>query len=227
LPNSFFLVYDYSEMKHAVITGGSGTLGYAIATVMQTPSWKISIPSRTELDVSDKSSVVSYFEQSNLDLLICAAGLAEDSPLIFTKNESWNRVMTVNFDGAAMCAQAVLPKMVERKCGHLIFISSYSAIHPPAGQIAYVTAKASLLGLTSELAQRYGRFNIRVNAILPGFIESRMTQSVQPKRHEEILRSHVLSRLNTPKEVSKFIRFLHFEMPHTSGQFFQLDSRPV
>lgn len=214
-------------MNHAVITGGTGTLGRAIACAMATQDWKIHAPSSADLDVCSLNSIATFFEKNPPDLLVCAAGIILDGAIHRTTEEAWDKVMTVNFNGAAMCARAALPRMIERKGGHIIFISSYSAVHPPAGQLAYATAKASLHGLTGELALCYGASNIRVNLILPGYIESRLTRSVTEKRRKEILQSHALTRLNTADVLGKFIRYLHFELPHTSGQTFQLDSRPA
>jgi 3-oxoacyl-[acyl-carrier protein] reductase len=115
--------------------------------------------------------------------------------------------------------------MLARNTGHIIFISSFSALHPPLGQVAYAAAKAALLGYVADLAGRHGRSNIRVNAVLPGFLETRMTETVSARRRSEILAAHALERFNTCREAAGFIRFLHHDLPHTSGQVFQLDSR--
>jgi 3-oxoacyl-[acyl-carrier protein] reductase len=98
-------------------------------------------------------------------------------------------------------------------------------LHPSIGQAAYSAAKAALLGLTESLADENGRHNIRVNCILPGFIETKMTQAVSENRKIEILNDHALGRFNTAWEVAKFIHHLHEHLPNTSGQIFQLDSR--
>ena len=177
------------------------------------------------MDVRDVKAVRSFFDRQAADLLVCAAGIVRDALLPRMTEEAWDEVFNVNFTGAAACARAALPKMMEKGEGHIIFISSYSALHPPAGQAAYATAKAALLGLTRDLARSHGASNIRVNVILPGFLETRMTKEVTAKRRGEVLAEHVLHRFNTPETVGKFIRHLHHDLPHTSGQVFQLDSR--
>lgn len=212
-------------MNHLVITGGSGGLGRAVIDTFTCHEWEIAAPGRTDLDVTDSGAIRGFFESRPADLLICAAGITRDALLAGTIESAWDEVLAVNYQGAADCAAAVLPRMIEQGAGHIIFISSYSAIHPPAGQVAYGTAKASLLGLTRSLAGRHGVHGIRVNAILPGFLETGMTRSVPEKRKTEILGSHQLGRFNTPAAVAGFIRFLHYGLPHTSGQSFQLDSR--
>jgi 3-oxoacyl-[acyl-carrier protein] reductase len=212
-------------MKQAVITGGNGMLGRAIAAALEHPDWKILTPTSAEMDVRDQTAVCSYFQRCPAQLLVCGAGIIRDALLQGTSSDSWDEVIAVNFDGAAACALAALPHMIAAGGGHIIFISSFSALHPPPGQVAYGTAKAALLGLTQDLARRFGSDNVRVNAVLPGFLETRMTDGVVGKRREAVLGAHLLDRFNTPAEVGKFIRHLHHDLPHTSGQAFQLDSR--
>ncbi|MEO7097958.1 MAG: SDR family NAD(P)-dependent oxidoreductase [Luteolibacter sp.] len=212
-------------MNQAVITGGNGSLGRAIAAALESPDWKIHAPSSTELDVRDEGRISRFFQQNPADLLVCAAGITRDAPLARLSEQAWDEVFAVNFKGALACARAALPAMIRKKSGHIIFISSFSAIHPPIGQIAYAASKAALLELTEDLARSFGPKNIRVNAILPGFLETKMTAEVTDKRQKKIREDHVLGRFNTPDQVAKFIRHLHHDLPHTSGQHFQLDSR--
>ena len=212
-------------MNHLVITGGGGDLAQAIVSAFSSPEWEIAAPNHVELDVTDESAINRFFKFRPVDLLVCAAGMTMDGSLHSTPESEWDKVIAVNFQGAANCAESALKRMIDQRGGHVVFISSYSAIHPPAGQVAYATAKASLLGLTNSLAYRYGAHGIRVNTILPGFLETRMTRVVSEKRKAEVLAQHHLGRYNTPAAVADFIRFLHESLPHTSGQTFQLDSR--
>lgn len=213
------------QVNQLVITGGSGGLGQAIAGAFESSDWEIATPGRAGLDVTDPQAIDRYFDSRTVDLLVCAAGVVRDAPLLRADEKSWDEMMAVNFDGAEKCAQAVLPGMIEKGTGHIVFISSYSAIRPPVGQAAYATAKAALLGLTTSLSHQNGSHGIRVNAILPGFLETPMTRTVSPRRKAEILESHHLCRFNTPSAVGRFIHFLHHQLPDTSGQVFQLDSR--
>jgi 3-oxoacyl-[acyl-carrier protein] reductase len=213
------------DKQHAVITGGTGSLGRAIAQALDADGFIVAAPGSRELDVRDISAVRAYFLDRSVDLLVCSAGITRDAPLAKLTEQSWDETWNINYEGSLLCANAALSSMVARGSGHIIFISSFSAHHPPIGQTAYASAKAALLGLVSDLAVRHGTSNIRVNAILPGFLETAMTASVTGKRRVEILDHHTLGRLNTCENAAKFIRFLHREMPHTSGQIFQLDSR--
>lgn len=213
------------RLNQLVITGGHGGLARAIAAAFSDPQWRIAAAGREELDVAEAASIRKFFAGRVVDLLVCAAGITGEAPLVRLDEALWDQVMEVNFKGAAACAAAALPGMIDRGSGHLLFISSFAAIQPPAGLAAYATAKAALLGLTRDLAARHGRHGIRVNAILPGFLETRMTARVTAKRREEVLAEHALGSLNTPEAVAGFIRTLHHGLPHTSGQCFQLDSR--
>lgn len=214
-----------SQKQHAVITGGTGSLGHAIASALQAPGWTVAAPGSTDLDVCDPVALRQFFDELVVDLLVCAAGITRDAPLARLSSREWDETWAVNFQGARDCARAALPRMIARGRGHIVFISSFSALHPPAGQAAYAAAKAALLGLTRDLAVRHGPSNIRVNCVLPGFLDTRMTEAVAETRRAEVLSTHSLGRLNTCDRVAAFIRFLHQELPHTSGQIFQLDSR--
>lgn len=212
-------------MRYAVVTGGTGFLGSSIKKSFSKSQWSIEAPGSDELDVCDNEKVQTFFAQRSVDLLVCAAGMTADSLLARTSQANWDRIWAVNFQGAKACAQAAIPAMKSRGAGHIVFISSYSAIRPPLGQIGYASAKAALMGLTSDLAKRYGPCNIRVNCVLPGFLETRMTAELSAKRRAEIMADHCLGRFNTCDDVAAFIHFLHDHQPHTSGQVFQLDSR--
>lgn len=200
-------------------------MGLAVAAAFSDPDWNVHAPGHNELDVTDPDAIRNYFDTRPVDLLVCNAGITRDVPLMRMEENQWDDVFAVNYQGAADCAAAVLPGMIERGRGHIVFVSSYSALHPAVGQAAYGSAKAALFGLVASLAARHGASNVRINAILPGFMETRMTQTVSDPRKAEILADHVLGRFNTPAVVAKFIRHLHEDLPHTSGQVFQLDSR--
>jgi len=212
-------------MNHVVITGGTGGLGSAISDAFRETNTTVESLGKNDFDLRDSAALSRYFENRPVDLLVCAAGITRDAPLSRLDESSWDEVLEVNFRSAFACALAVLPQMRKRQTGHMIFISSFSALHPPVGQVAYATAKAALLGITGSLARENGGANIRINTILPGFLETRMTKKITEKRRAEILSAHSLNRFNTPQSVAKFIHFLHHSLPHTSGQVFQLDSR--
>jgi len=208
-----------------VITGGAGGLARAIANEFHEAGREVRAPGRSELDVTDPEAVAAYFAGLETDLLVCAAGITRDAPLAKLEESAWDETLAVNLHAAARCARGVLKGMWRRKSGHIVFVSSFSALHPPVGQAAYAAAKAGLIGLAKSLAREAGPVNVRVNVILPGFLETLMTAEVSPGRRDQVRKDHVLGRINTPEAVARFLRTLHEDLPHTSGQVFQLDSR--
>ena len=171
--------------RQVVITGGDGSLARAIAAAFESAAWNVVAPGRRELDVRDQTAVREFFRDRPVDLLVCAAGMIRDAPLSRTTEATWDELWDVNFTGAARCVAAALPGMLVRQSGHIVMIASYSALHPPIGQAAYAAAKAALLGLTADLATRHGPANIRINAVLPGFLETPMTDAVTPRRRTD------------------------------------------
>ena len=85
--------------------------------------------------------------------------------------------------------------------------------------------KAGLIGLAMSLAKELGPAGVRVNTVLPGFLETRMTEGLSEERKDQVRKEHVLGRFNTTEAVADFLMTLHERMPHTSGQVFRLDSR--
>lgn len=212
-------------LKRAIITGGTGGLGNAIAGKFREAGWEVVCLGSKDLDLSDSEAVTRFFARTECDLLVCAAGIIRDQPVSRMEECEWDDVFQVNFSASARCAEAAMPGMAKRGGGHVVFISSYAAVHPAVGQAAYATAKAALLGLTKGLAAEYGGKGLRVNAVLPGFLETPMTEAVSPKRKKIVRKLHMLGEFNTVIAAADFIWFLEERMPHTSGQSFSLDSR--
>ena len=213
-------------MPDALITGGEGALAQAIKIELEKTGYTVHAPGRNVLDVSCAESVKSYFSTlPALDLLVCNAGVIDDQPMARMAENAFDEVVNVNLKGTFATSRAALKKMAKQRCGHLIFISSFSAIKGPAGQANYAAAKAGMLGLAASLAQEYGSRNVRVNSVMPGFLETKMTQNVSASARQKSLESHTLGRFNEVETAARFIAFLDQEMPHTSGQVFCLDSR--
>jgi len=212
--------------ERLLVTGGGGELARAVAERFRAAGWLVDAPGRPALDVADPAAAEAWLAgHETPDLLLCAAGSTHDRLLARMGESDWDLTMADNLTGAARCARAALPGMARRGAGHVVFVSSWSAMHPPAGQAAYAAAKAGLLGLMRSLAKEAGPAGIRVNAVLPGFLETPMTRGLSQERVEAVRAAHVLGRFNEPARVAEFLYFLETELPHSSGQVFQLDSR--
>lgn len=211
----------------ALITGGNGDLARAVAAELRAHAFKVQAPSRAELDVTNPQSITAYFTTiTQIELLVCCAGCVNDHPSLTMSAADFASVIETNLSGAFRTARAALKLMSRQRAGHIVFIGSYSAFSGPAGQTSYAAAKAGLIALTQSLAREYGGRGIRVNVILPGFMETKMTAHLTEDIRGKFRKAQALGRFNTVDEAARFIRFLHLEMPHTSGQIFSLDSRP-
>ena len=213
-------------MSKALVTGAEGGLGKTLASRFIEVGMEVLAPGRVQLDVTSADSVNSYVRTAgDIDLLVCNAGLTIDKPLVKLTDSDWTQVMDVNLKGAFLCAREVSRGMMKRRSGDIVFISSFSALQPPEGQVNYAAAKSALLGMMKSMAKELGSRNVRVNAVIPGFLETKMTDPLSDQIKSVSLKKHVLGRYNTTESVANFITFLHQKMPHTSGQVFNLDSR--
>ena len=212
----------------AIVTGAAGGLGQAITKSLGGAEMEVLAPGKEQLDVTSPDSVKVFFESiEDTDLLVCNAGMTIDKTIARMSEQDWSRVLDVNLKGAFLCAREVSRGMAKRRSGHILFISSFSALHPPVGQVNYSSAKSALLGMMKSMAQELGRRNVRVNAVIPGFMETKMTADLDDKIKGAIRDRHVLGRYNTPEAVAGFVTYLHQHLPHTSGQVFNLDSRVI
>lgn len=210
----------------ALVTGGAGDLGRAIAEELAAQGYEVQAPGRRELDVSDAASIDRWLNaHPRAGLVVHCAGILRDRMSQGMSEAEWDEVMAVNLKGAFHVTQRVLQIMSRARGGHVLFIGSNSARHGTAGQANYAAAKAGLIGLTHSLAKEYGCRDIRVNCILPGLLETKMTAHLSAEVRESVLRSHSLGRFNDCASVARFVAFLDRSMPNTSGQVFQLDSR--
>lgn len=214
--------------KTAVITGGEGDLAKAVcAELERAGGWRVLAPGRAAMDVTSSEAVDAFFaEVESVDLLINNAAITADSLIAQMPADDFSRVLRVCLRGAFLCSRAAIQKMAFRRSGHILNIGSFAALFGTLGQANYAAAKAGLIGLTKSLAMEYGARNVRVNCVLPGFLETRMTAHLlaDEARKKEILGAHLLRRLNTVEDAARFIVFLD-SMAQVSGQVFQLDSR--
>jgi 3-oxoacyl-[acyl-carrier protein] reductase len=225
-----------------LITGAAGGLGQALVEAFAAADWQVVAgwhqtpisgqPANvfpTPLDVTAAESVSAAFAETlarfgRLDALINNAGIARDALVAQMSDEDWQRVLDVNLKGAFLCAQAALRPMLKQRDGHILNISSFGGRVGRAGQANYAASKAGLIGLTQALAKEAGSRNVRVNAVLPGFLRTRLVGDLTEEQLAAHAASNALGRLNEFAEVARFVTFLA-GMRNVSGQVFQLDSR--
>ena len=164
-------------------------------------------------------------KMGEIEGLVNNAGLRRESILAMTPDRDWDQVLEVNLGGPFRCCRAVLPGMMHRRRGAIVNVSSLSAIRGLSGQTAYAAAKAGLLGMTRALAREVGRRQVRVNAVLPGFVATDLTASVPPDVAAFLRSAECLPQGTKPTDVAALVAFLLSEQAAAvTGQAFVVDA---
>jgi len=146
-------------------------------------------------------------EFGRLDVLVNNAGICADRTLAKMTEKEWQRVIDIDLTGVFNCSKAVLPLIIQSQ-GKIVNISSLVGQRGNFGQTNYAAAKAGIIGFTKSLSKEVGRLGIRVNAVAPGFIESKLTETVPPEVKQTVLKLTSLGRFGKPEEVASLVVFL-------------------
>jgi len=218
-------------MKNALISGGAGGLGKAIALELldagyrvfaadlsgaaeSFDSWKSTFEGDGErlqfvaLDVTDYENCVAAIEQIEVDILVNAAGVTQDVSLRKMDPAQWRKVLSVNLDGAFHLCRAAINGMIERGFGRIINISSVNGLQGQFGQTNYAASKAGLHGLTMSLARETAAKGITVNSISPGYCDTEMVAAIPPEHLQQITAQIPVGRLAQPQEIARVVSFL-------------------
>jgi 3-oxoacyl-[acyl-carrier protein] reductase len=161
-----------------------------------------------------------------VDVLVNNAGLTKDGLLLRMAEASWDDVIASNLTGPFHCIRAAAASMMKQRSGQIISIGSIVWIQGREGQANYSASKAGLVGLTRACARELGPYNIKVNAVLPGFLSTDMGKKASDAVLERVRRENALGRPSDPVEVAEFVYRLSL-MANVSGQTFNLDSRII
>jgi len=235
----------------ALITGCSRGLGRELALQFACSGFNLALICRSDLtslketarqclksnvetlyrkcDVRDSKAVENFVRDAaekfdTLDVLINNAGVAHSELLNRITDEQFDRLIGTNLTGQMNCIRAAAKKMMKQRSGHIVNIGSLSATEGVRGAAAYSASKCALIGLTQSAAAELGRFNIKVNMVMPGYLLTDMTAEMTTGRLEAITRQNLLGRPSDFDEVCRFILHL-VQMQNVSGQTFNLDSR--
>ncbi|MCX6296491.1 MAG: 3-oxoacyl-[acyl-carrier-protein] reductase [Bacteroidetes bacterium] len=163
------------------------------------------------------NSVVADF--GTVDVLVNNAGITRDTLLMRMSEEQWDEVMNANLKSVFNLTKAVQKPMLKQRKGSIINMSSIIGVKGNAGQSNYAASKAGIIGFTKSIAQELGSRNIRCNALAPGFIETEMTDALDPKIVEGWRSSIPLKRGGTVEDVANATVFLASDMSaYVSGQ---------
>jgi 3-oxoacyl-[acyl-carrier protein] reductase len=145
---------------------------------------------------------------NRLDCLVNNAGITRDNYLGFLKAEDWHEVIDVNLNALFYTCKAALKQMMPRRKGSIINLSSMSAVTGREGQTNYAAAKAGVLGFTRSLAREAGRYDVRVNALVTGLVDTDMTKKLPKKTVDLVVSQTALGRMARPEEIAQVIVFL-------------------
>ncbi len=161
---------------------------------------------------------------SRIDILLNNAGITKDNLLIRMKEEEWDAVISVNLKGTFNCTKIVSKAMLKAKKGKIISIASVIGIMGNAGQANYAASKAGIIGFTKSVARELASRGITANAVAPGYIQTEMTEKLNERAREEILRNIPLQTLGTPKDVANVCLFLaSADADYITGQTIVVD----
>ena len=174
-------------------------------------------------DVSKAEDVTAMFERikakyGRLDVLVNNAGILRDRTYKKMSITDWHEVIDTNLTSVMYCCHEAVPMLLENGWGRIINISSFVGQMGNFGQANYAAAKAGILGFTKSLAIELARYNITVNAVCPGFVETEMWSSVPANIQEKILDRIPMHRVAKPQEIARGVRFFAVEGDYMTGQ---------
>ena len=167
-----------------------------------------------KFDISEHKEIESFINKSSeemenkVDVLINNAGVTNDNLSIRMKEEEWKRVIDINLTSTFLLSKHVIKKMLKNKKGKIINITSVVGHTGNIGQANYTASKAGIVAMSKSFALEYGKKNININCISPGFISTDMTNKID-EDYKEILKSRIpLDRFGDPKDVANTVLFL-------------------
>ena len=232
-----------------LITGGSRGIGRAVVTALVAEGRRVAFTYRDgeaaaraletacgglakawRFDLCDRPRpgvIVPEIEDTlgGIDGLVNNAAIRRDQLLAATPDVDWDAVIDANLGGSFRCCRAVLPKMITRRAGSIVNVSSLTAVRGVAGQAAYGAAKAGLIGMTKSLARELGKRNVRVNAVVPGLVMTEMVADTPPEKLKELRAIEALPSGTSPEDVAAMIVFLLSDRAAAiRGQAFLVDA---
>lgn len=221
--------------KVAIVTGGTKGIGRAISLLLAEEGAKVVANFSKDTEAAERligeaqskqlpvrlfKADVTRFDQvremveevfkeyGRIDILVNNVGVIRDNFLMLMSDEDWESLMKANLNSLFYCCKAAIRKMIPERRGKIINISSVSGILGTAGQTNYAATKGGMIAFTKALARELGPFNIHVNAVAPGLIESEVISKMPREKVETILKSTSLGRLGKPEEVARSVLFL-------------------
>jgi acetoacetyl-CoA reductase len=214
----------------AIVTGGTRGIGRAIAEALHEADYDVAANyagnddaaakftadtgiSAYKWDVADYDACQAgvdkiVAEKGPIDIVVNNAGITRDGTLMRMTRQQWDEVIDTNLGSCFNMAHAVFPSMREREFGRIVNIGSINGQAGQYGQVNYAAAKSGIHGFTKALAQEGARYNITVNAIAPGYIDTDMVAAVPANVLEKIVAKVPVGRLGHAEEIARGVLFL-------------------
>ena len=224
-----------SETRTALVTGASGAIGAAIAEALGAAGYRVAVHYHSgresaaavveritgaggeaiaiAADISEREGAANLLAEverryGSVHYLVNNAGVTRDALLAFMSDEQWDTVLGTNLRGTYLCSQLALAGMMRQGVGAICNMVSPSGVRGQAGQCNYSASKGGMIAFTKALSREVGRFGIRVNAVCPGVIPSRMSTRYIQKDEKRLLAEIPLGRFGSPEEVAPLVVFL-------------------
>jgi 3-oxoacyl-[acyl-carrier protein] reductase len=222
--------YASLEGKVALVTGGSRGIGAAISRELAAAGARVAVNYRTGKEAAEEvaseiggvavAANVGHPEEAkglverveselgDVDVLVNNAGVTRDTLIARMSDEEWEEVIETNLRGTFNTCRAVARKMLRRRSGAIVNLTSVVGMHGNPGQANYAASKAGIIGLTKALARELGSRGVRVNAVAPGYIATELTNVLSEEIRGSILGNTPMGRLGDPEDVAAAVRFL-------------------
>ena len=210
--------------RKILVTGGTGSIGSSICNYFNKNGCKDIFSTTTNIQkVTSDQDYIKFKEMNlnsikdynldeimdiDLDYLVLNAGLNRDNIFLRMSSEDWNDVINVNLNSSFHLLKHFIKKMVKKKFGRIVFISSVVAYTGNPGQANYTASKAAISGLVKSLALELSTRNITVNSVAPGFIQSNMTDKLSDDQKNAILNRIPMKKLGNSSDIAKAVGFL-------------------
>lgn len=228
--------------KTILITGSSRGIGAATAILAKKYGANVILHGKTEsielknlakkidcqyffCDVGDAEAIKSEIKKlKKIDILVNNAGINPSKSFLQLTNEDWEEIFKVNVMGAVNFSRAVLPKMIKARFGVITNIASIKGYLNVSGKPAYAASKAAIMRITSSMAEEFAPYNIRVNAVAPGFTETDMTKETLSPKIKSQIDKIPLKRMAKPNEIAEAILFISSDKSsYITGQILLVD----
>ena len=221
--------------KKVIITGATGGIGNSIlnsfvehkARVLATGTNEEKLKSlkstysdihTKKFDISKHDDIETFIEETidilggNPDILINNAGITRDNLSLRMSKKEWDEVLNLNLTSTFLLCKFTLKKMIKNKFGKIVNVTSVVGHIGNVGQANYAASKSGIIGFSKSLALEYAKKNININCVSPGFIQTEMTNKIDPKYKELIISKIPSNRLGSTKDVANVVIFLSSDL---------------